>query len=184
LNEEVTFLLWDTAGQEEYDSITRTYYKGAGAAVLAFSTVDRRSFDGIEKWYEKVVAECGNIVILLVQTKVDMIEKAQMTNDEVEAIARKLHLKLYRTCVMDNLNVSEVFTHLGTEFVNRGGAVGLGVQSIPAIETIGTSNSPLPDEKTTKSSVDSNRAFQLKPSVQRTGGKKQKLYFMKQCSIL
>ena len=49
VNEEVTFLLWDTAGQEEYDAITRGYYKGAGACVLAFSTTDRKSFDAVEE---------------------------------------------------------------------------------------------------------------------------------------
>lgn len=185
VNEEVTFLLWDTAGQEEYDSITRTYYKGAGAAVLCFSTVDRDSFDVVEKWYEKILAECGKIVIVLVQNKVDLIEQAKMTSDEVEAIARKLGLKLYRTCVKDNLNVTEVFTHLGTEFVKRGGAIGLGVQSITAIETMGTTV-PLDKEPEKDVIIDNNAAFKLgskKPSVQRTGGKKQK-FFMTSCSIL
>ena len=48
LGEEVTFFLRDTAGQEEYDASNRTYCKGAGACILAFSTVDRASFDAIE----------------------------------------------------------------------------------------------------------------------------------------
>lgn len=28
LNEDVKLLLWDTAGQEEFDSVTRAYYRG------------------------------------------------------------------------------------------------------------------------------------------------------------
>eukprot|EP00397_Hematodinium_sp_SG-2012_P036601 GEMP01039533.1.p1 GENE.GEMP01039533.1~~GEMP01039533.1.p1 ORF type:complete len:242 (+),score=42.55 GEMP01039533.1:450-1175(+) len=186
VSEEVSYLLWDTAGQEEYDSITRTYYKGAGAAVIAFSTVDRNSFDGVEKWYKKVVAECGQIVIVLVQNKIDLIEEAKMTNEEVETMAQKLQLKLYRTCVKDNLNVTEVFKHLGTEFVNRGGEIHMGVQSVPLIETMGTSvtmEKDMPHDLTT----DSNAPFKLtakKPSTQRTGGKKQKFMFMTTCSIL
>ncbi|KAF4704782.1 Ras- protein Rab-23, partial [Perkinsus olseni] len=55
--EELTFFLWDTAGQEEYDAITRGYYKGAGAAIIAFSTVDRASFEAVESWYKKIVEE-------------------------------------------------------------------------------------------------------------------------------
>jgi hypothetical protein len=35
------------AGQEEFDAITRTYYRGAGAAVIAFSTTDRASFEAV-----------------------------------------------------------------------------------------------------------------------------------------
>lgn len=51
--EEVRLMLWDTAGQEEFDAITKAYYRGAQAAVLAFSTVDRVSFDAIRAWKKK-----------------------------------------------------------------------------------------------------------------------------------
>ena len=51
-------MLWDTAGQEEFDAITKAYYRGAQAAVLAFSTVDRMSFEAIRSWKKKVKNIC------------------------------------------------------------------------------------------------------------------------------
>ena len=47
-------MLWDTAGQEEFDAITKAYYRGAQACVLAFSTVDRDSFEAATSWKMKV----------------------------------------------------------------------------------------------------------------------------------
>lgn len=47
-------MLWDTAGQEEFDAITKAYYRGAQACVLAFSTVDRDSFEAAHSWKLKV----------------------------------------------------------------------------------------------------------------------------------
>lgn len=47
-------MLWDTAGQEEFDAITKAYYRGAQACVLAFSTTDRDSFEAIHSWKIKV----------------------------------------------------------------------------------------------------------------------------------
>lgn len=47
-------MLWDTAGQEEFDAITKAYYRGAQACVLAFSTTDRDSFDAAHSWKMKV----------------------------------------------------------------------------------------------------------------------------------
>lgn len=58
------------AGQDEFDTIVRTYFRGAGAAVLAFSTTDRESFDAIRRWKERVESECGDIALVLVQNKV------------------------------------------------------------------------------------------------------------------
>lgn len=52
--EEVRLMLWDTAGQEEFDAITKAYYRGAQACVLAFSTVDRDSFEAAHSWKLKV----------------------------------------------------------------------------------------------------------------------------------
>ena len=47
-------MLWDTAGQEEYDAITRAYYRGAQVCILVFSTTDKTSFLDIQKWKAKV----------------------------------------------------------------------------------------------------------------------------------
>lgn len=191
VGEEVTFLLWDTAGQEEYDAITRTYYKGAGACILAFSTTDRDSFDAIESWHKKVRDECGNIVMVLVQNKVDLLDQAVMSKEEVEQIAKKLRLKLYRTCVKDDMNVSEVFMHLGQEFIRGGGDAAFGsaggianiedVASKPLAERASKAQPSAAAEaaKGTAAADSEQQPFKLhaggaKPAVQRTGGKKSR----------
>jgi len=201
IGEDVTFLLWDTAGQEEYDAITRTYYKGAGACILAFSTTDRASFDAIASWQSKVQNECGNIVTVLVQNKVDLMDSAVMEASEVEALAKQLRLKLYRTCVKDDLNVSEIFQHLGVEFVRTGGEAAYGQGGIASIDDVaskplaerlaavaakGNANAAAASTEeaaTTPLAADRQQSFKLAPakvSVQRTGGKKHRL----RCSIL
>jgi Ras-related protein Rab-23 len=193
-NEEVTYLLWDTAGQEEYDAITRGYYKGAGAGVIAFSTVDRASFDALDSWQRKVRDECGDIPMLLVQNKVDLIDQAVMSPQEVEATAQRLGLALYRTCVKENLNVTEVFRYLGEEFLRRGGEAGIGVSSVTsmakhAITASGTrAAEPQPGQAAAAASVQLNgpaaKPFKVdasRPSVQRTGGKKR---LFTQCALL
>lgn len=192
LGEEVTYLLWDTAGQEEYDAITRTYYKGAGACILAFSTTDRASFDAIESWYKKVTEECGNIVMVLVQNKVDLMDDAVMEAREVEYMAQKLRLKLYRTCVKDDLNVSDVFAYLGSEFVRNGGEATLGSSGITSIEDV--ASKPLADRASASGAGTGDKAASAQPqeqpfklgankgpSVQRTGGKKSHSL---SCSVL
>jgi len=49
---------------------------GAQACVLAFSTTDRESFEAIETWKRKVEAEVGEIPMVLVQNKIDLLEEA------------------------------------------------------------------------------------------------------------
>lgn len=34
--EDVRLMLWDTAGQEEFDAITKAYYRGASAGMFLF----------------------------------------------------------------------------------------------------------------------------------------------------
>ncbi len=79
MSEDVRLMLWDTAGQEEFDAITKAYYRGAQACVVAFSTADRASFDAVGKWKRKVEDECGEIPMVLVQNKIDLMHQAQVT---------------------------------------------------------------------------------------------------------
>ena len=113
--EDVRLMLWDTAGQEEFDCITRAYYRGAQACVLAFSCVDRESFKQVGRWKRKVEEECGNIPMVLVMTKMDLLYKAAMDSFEVEKMSRNLGLPLIKTSVKENLNVSKVRALLTSE---------------------------------------------------------------------
>lgn len=58
-------MLWDTAGQEEFDAITAAYYRGAHACVLAYSATDRDSFDAIPSWKLKVRSSLDKFIIRL-----------------------------------------------------------------------------------------------------------------------
>ena len=62
--------VWDSAGQECFRSITRSYFRGAQAALLVFSLTDRASFAATKTWLEDL-REYGeeDLVILLVGNK-------------------------------------------------------------------------------------------------------------------
>jgi Ras-related protein Rab-23 len=78
-------MVWDTAGQEEFDALTKQYYRNAQGCVIAFSTVDRASFEAVEQWKAKVEAEVADCAMVLVQNKVDLIDKATASSEEVRA---------------------------------------------------------------------------------------------------
>ena len=45
--------LWDTAGQESFRSITRSYYRSADVAVFVFDIQIRSSFDSMNYWVDE-----------------------------------------------------------------------------------------------------------------------------------
>ena len=61
----------------------RSYYRGAQACVVAFSTTDRDSLAAVRKWRRKVEEECGEIPMVLVQNKIDLIAQAHVSGPEV-----------------------------------------------------------------------------------------------------
>ena len=65
--------LWDTAGQETYKSITRSYFRGASGALLVFDISRRQTFDAVTGWLHDLrqIAEEG-IVVVLVGNKADL----------------------------------------------------------------------------------------------------------------
>lgn len=67
--------LWDTAGQETYKSITRSYFRGASGALLVFDISRRNTFESVTSWLHdlKQIAEEG-IVVILVGNKSDLAD--------------------------------------------------------------------------------------------------------------
>jgi small GTP-binding protein len=65
--------LWDTAGQETYKSITRSYFRGASGALLVFDITRPSTFISCTQWLQDLrqIAEEG-IVVILVGNKSDL----------------------------------------------------------------------------------------------------------------
>ena len=72
--------LWDTAGQETYKAITRSYFRGASGALLVFDITRRATFESVTSWlYDlRQIAEEG-IVIVLVGNKTDLVDTSDTT---------------------------------------------------------------------------------------------------------
>lgn len=176
---EARLMLWDTAGQEEFDAITRAYYRGAQVCVLAFSTIDRDSFLALETWKKKVEAEVDEIVMCIVQNKIDLIDEACMTSEEVDALAKQLRLKLFRTSVKENFNVDQVFEYLTDKHLEhrarerrsekpKATSIG-GVFSSSAGNASGKEPSAV---ATATTNGNGGQSFQVKPNKERTKKKK------------
>lgn len=54
LGHPVKVKLWDTAGQEEYQTLTPNYIKGLDGVLLVFDLTDAESFDNTLNWYKQI----------------------------------------------------------------------------------------------------------------------------------
>jgi len=46
----VTLQLWDTAGQEKFNSIGFAFYRGANCCILVYDICDAESFERLNTW--------------------------------------------------------------------------------------------------------------------------------------
>ena len=53
----IKFEIWDTAGQEKYRSLTKIFYKDAGAAILVYDITRKESFEEIQKYWINQIKE-------------------------------------------------------------------------------------------------------------------------------
>jgi Ras-related protein Rab-2A len=75
--------LWDTAGQETYKSITRSYFRGASGALLVFDISRKNTFLSATSWLADLrqIAE-ENIVVVLVGNKSDLASASTVSGEE------------------------------------------------------------------------------------------------------
>lgn len=104
--------LWDTAGQETYKSVTRSYFRGASGALLVFDLCRKSTFNHVTDWLNDLrqIAE-PDIVVILVGNKADIAhEKREVSAEEASEWARRNGILRYvETSAKSGENVEEAF---------------------------------------------------------------------------
>ncbi|POY73448.1 hypothetical protein BMF94_3385 [Rhodotorula taiwanensis] len=112
--------IWDTAGQESFRAITRSYYRGAGGALLVFSLTSHQSFSNCQGWLADLRAWGEeDLLVLLVGNKGDVTEEAtggekrEVDREEADKWAQEEGLAGYvETSAKSGAGVEEAFNTL------------------------------------------------------------------------
>jgi len=69
--QRLTVQVWDTAGQEQFQSLTSTYYRKAGGVMIMYDAANRKSFESLPRWIEDVDTHSEGVVKMIVATKAE-----------------------------------------------------------------------------------------------------------------
>ena len=112
--------IWDTAGQENYRSITRAYYKNSVCAILVYDITNRDSFEHISTWIEDCLAQSPKTVFMvLVGNKSDLNEQRRVTLEEGQQMAKNNNLIFFETSAKSGENVDKIFEVSAREIDKR-----------------------------------------------------------------
>ncbi|XP_045414648.1 ras-related protein Rab-17 [Lemur catta] len=115
------FEIWDTAGQEKYHSVCHLYFRGANAALLVYDVTKKDSFHQAQQWLRDLEEEFrpGEVVVMLVGNKTDLSEEREVTFEEGKEFAERERLLFMETSAKLNHQVSEVFSAVARELLQR-----------------------------------------------------------------
>ncbi|CAL5978754.1 Rab2 [Hexamita inflata] len=111
--------IWDTAGQEQFRSITRSYYRGAVGALLVYDITRRESFDSLEGWLKDTRAADANMVIMLIGNKTDLGYRRRVTKEEGEEFAKKHGLLFMETSAKEDKGITEAFEETAKMIIKK-----------------------------------------------------------------
>ena len=82
--------MWDTAGQENFISLIRTYYKDVGGAIIMYDVCDKNTFNRVHFWYNELKKNAlEDYPILIVGNKID--GNRVVNTGEAQELAKSLN---------------------------------------------------------------------------------------------
>jgi len=111
-NNPVKLQIWDTAGQEKFKSITRSYYRGAAGALLVFDITRRETFEHLASWLEDCRKySSSDITIILIGNKSDLENQRQVSHQEASEFAKQNGLVFLEASAKTAHNVDQAFVN-------------------------------------------------------------------------
>ena len=115
--------IWDTSGQENFRSITRSFYRRADAVILVFDMTARHTFDHCSHWLEEIKQNSSaDILIFLAGNQMDLVdaekETPEITLEEAQELVNKNQLcSFIQTSAKTGINVEQLFFNAAKELI-------------------------------------------------------------------
>ena len=113
--EVATLSIWDIGGQQRFEFIRSTFYKGAAGVLLVFDLTREQTFVETKKWLTEIRQFSNeNIPFVLIGNNVDLLEDVGevIDREEARAFAEKEGGIYIETSIKTGANVDEAFNEL------------------------------------------------------------------------
>ena len=118
-NKKYKIKIVDTAGQENYRSITRNYIKSMDGFLLFFDVTNKDSFNSIDYWREFINDNNLSKEIILLGNKIDESDKREVKKSKVKEYAENYHIKYIECSCKYCFNIYEILNEIILMSFNR-----------------------------------------------------------------
>ncbi|MFX1596710.1 MAG: GTP-binding protein, partial [Promethearchaeota archaeon] len=119
LDTSVRFMIWDLAGQSQFERLWPDYLTDSRAGIIVFDITNRDSFKNVKKWYDIITrVALPYIVLILVGNKVDLNNSRVVSAEEGMELAKELGIYYMETSAKTNENIEDVFEWIALQIIN------------------------------------------------------------------
>jgi small GTP-binding protein len=119
LESAVRFMIWDLAGQSQFQRVRQSYLANAEAGILVYDVTNRKSYENIENWHNEIIKASPNISLILVGNKIDLKDDREILNKEGSKLAEKLGLSYIETSAKTGENINDAFKMLALLMIKK-----------------------------------------------------------------
>lgn len=106
---EYSLNMWDTSGQEKFNSIITSYYRNIVVALVVFDLSNNESFLNVKKWLDNINCYCNSdIIVKLIGNKCD--KKVEVFREAIIDLCFDYKIKYIEVSAKENININEIFT--------------------------------------------------------------------------
>lgn len=107
---DIKFYIWDTAGQEQFRSISPIYYRSCHVAILVFDLTSLSSLEVANYWVKELRANGPQSVpIITLGNKKDLEMFRQVAKTDCQQFAESLNAIYFEVSALTGENVEEAF---------------------------------------------------------------------------
>jgi small GTP-binding protein len=110
---ELTMMLWDLAGSEEFDRVRANYLRGAAGGLLVCDVTRPDTLESLQTYADDLLRVNPTVLFVLAANKRDLSDQQQLSEAQVEAVAARLDAPYRLTSAKTGDEVEALFRHLG-----------------------------------------------------------------------
>jgi small GTP-binding protein len=115
-DQEVSLLLWDIHGEDEFQKIRQSYLRGTSGYLLVADGTRRSTLDAAELLQQNVEGVVGKVPFILLLNKCDLTEEWEIDQPSLDALSAKGWIIL-QSSAKTGQNVEEAFTTLARKML-------------------------------------------------------------------